>query len=277
MLVLKELLDPQIRREWTPSAINDTIRLHRASSGAILAEGERMQNRPDKLSELEGRIDYRFADRSLLEEATTHRSALNEPEGREARDNERLEFLGDAVLGLMVASLLLERFPEKREGELSRLRASLVGEENLARLARSLGLGSYLVMGKGERQSGGAGRKSLLADAFEALLAALYQDGGPVAASRFVAALFLPLIDSMTSDVVGKDYKSGLQELTQARFGVAPRYRLDGVSGPIHDQRFFVSVILNDDQLGQGEGGSKKEASQQAARASLLKLGQAGP
>jgi ribonuclease-3 len=172
----------------------------------------------------------------------------------------------------MVASLLLERFPDKREGDLSRLRASLVGEENLARLARSLDLGRFLVMGKGERQTGGAGRKSLLADAFEALLAAVYQDGGPEATSRLVERLFLPLLDAVATDVIGKDYKTSLQELAQARFGSVPQYRLDGVTGPSHKQRFVVSVFLRDELVGEGEGGNKKEAAQQAARAALVRL-----
>ena len=232
-----------------------------------------MNNTPSPLSELEGLINYLFKDHSLLQEALTHRSALNEPAGRDGRDNERLEFLGDAVLGLTVASLLLEHFPDKQEGELSRLRASLVGEENLARMARALNLGQFLVMGKGERQTGGAERKSILADAFEALLAAVYQDGGLGAASRFVARLFIPLIDAVTSDVIGKDFKTALQELAQARFGAVPRYRLDTVTGPPHDQRFVVSVLLREEILGEGEGGSKKEAAQQAAMVALRKLG----
>ena len=237
-----------------------------------LLKGLQLKNTPSPLSDLESQIDYCFKDVSLLREALTHSSALNESSGGEARDNERLEFLGDAVLGLMVASLLLERFPDKREGELSRLRASLVGEENLARMARSLDLGRFLVMGKGERQTGGAQRKSLLADAFEALLAAVYQDGGVAAASGFVALLFLPLLDAVTSDVIGKDYKTALQELTQARFGAVPQYRIDAVTGPSHEQRFVVSVLLRDEQVGKGEGGSKKEAAQQAARAALDRL-----
>ena len=233
-----------------------------------------MNNTPAPPSELEHLIDYHFKDISFLHEALTHSSALNELSGGAAQDNERLEFLGDAVLGLMVASLLLERFPDKREGELSRLRASLIGEENLARVARSLDLGRFLVMGKGERQTGGAQRKSLLADAFEALLAAIYQDGGVEAASRFVARLFLPLLDKVASEVIGKDYKTALQELTQARFGAVPQYKIDGVTGPSHEQRFVVSVLLRDEQVGKGEGGSKKEAAQQAARAALRKLGE---
>jgi len=226
----------------------------------------------DMLAELEGRIGYRFRDRAFLDEALTHSSAINESARRAARDNERLEFLGDAVLGLMVASLLLKRFPDKREGELSRLRASLVGEATLARLARSLNLGQYLVMGKGERRTGGAERTSNLADALEALLAAVYLDGGPDAATSLVAQLFLPLIDAVASDSVGQDYKTALQELAQARFGAVPQYELTGVTGPPHDQRFVMSVLLGAELLGEGEGGSKKEAAQQAARAALQRL-----
>jgi len=229
----------------------------------------------DVSAELEERIGYCFRNRALLDEALTHRSARNESSGRTARDNERLEFLGDAVLGLMIASLLLERFPDKREGDLSRLRASLVGEAPLARLARSLGLGNYLVMGKGERLTGGADRSSLLADAVEALLAAVYLDGGTDAATRVVTRLFLPLLDDVLSATFGRDYKTTLQELAQARFGAVPRYRLDRTSGPPHEQRFTVSVILHDEQLGAGEGGSKKEAAQKAARAALLRLNEA--
>ena len=227
---------------------------------------------PGMRAELEDRIGYRFRDRALLDEALTHSSALNESAGREARDNERLEFLGDAVLGFVVASLLLERFPDKREGELSRVRASLVGEATLARLARSLNLGNHLVMGKGERRTGGADRTSNLADAFEALLAAVYLDGGPDAATRLVAQLFSPLLDAVVSDSVGQDYKTALQELAQARFGAVPQYELAAVTGPPHDRRFAMSVILRDELLGEGEGGSKKEAAQQAARAALLRL-----
>jgi ribonuclease III len=227
---------------------------------------------PDITAELDERTGYHFRDRSLLSEALTHRSALNESGDRNARDNERLEFLGDAVLGLMVASLLLERFPHKREGELSRLRASLVEEASLARLARLLGLGDFLVMGKGERLTGGADRTSILADAFEALLAAVYLDGGPDAATIFVSRFFMPLLPAMATEMVGRDYKTSLQELAQARFGEIPEYRLDACSGPPHDRRFTISAILQGRSQGEGEGGSKKEAAQQAARAALLRL-----
>ena len=229
---------------------------------------------PELQGELEGRIGYRFRERTLLDEALTHRSALNESAERRRQDNERLEFLGDAVLGLMVASLLLERFPLKREGELSRLRASLVGEAPLATLARSLELGKFLVMGKGERLTGGADRTSILADAFEALLAAVYLDGGSDAATRLVKELFSPLLPAEAFHTVGRDYKTALQELAQARFGEVPEYRLDAVTGPPHDRQFTISVILHHETLGEGEGGSKKEAAQAAAQVALLRLSQ---
>ncbi len=222
--------------------------------------------------ELEKRIKYRFRNTTLLYEALTHRSALNEHAGRSARDNERLEFLGDAVLGLMVASLLLERFPHKREGDLSKLRASLVGEAPLARLARSLGLGNFIVMGKGERLTGGVDRTSLLADTFEALLAAIYLDGGVGAATGFVTEFFSPLLPDVVSCTVGSDFKTALQELAQARFGTVPEYRLVAVTGPPHDRRFTLSVFLRDELLGEGIGGSKKDAAQAAAHEALLRL-----
>lgn len=220
----------------------------------------------------ENSIGYRFHNRLLLEEALTHSSAINELVGRNARDYERLEFLGDAVLGLMVALLLLERFPDKQEGELSRMRAMLVGEKNLARLARSLEIGNFLILGKGERSNGGVDRSSILADAFEALLAAIYLDGGSDSASRFVRGYFEPLLDTLIVGSMDHDYKTVLQELTHSQFGGTPQYSLDGVSGPPHAQRFEVSVLLSDKLLGKGEGSSKKEAAQQAARAALLRL-----
>ncbi len=229
---------------------------------------------PEQQAELEGRIGHYFRESALLDEALTHRSALNESAERRQRDNERLEFLGDAVLGLMVASLLLERFPLKREGELSRLRASLVGEAPLATLARSLELGKFLVMGKGERLTGGADRTSILADAFEALLAAVYLDGGADAATRLVKKLFSPLLPAEASQTVGRDYKTALQELAQARFGEVPEYRLDAVTGPPHDRQFTISVILRHEPLGEGEGRSKKEAAQAAAQVAFLRLSQ---
>jgi ribonuclease-3 len=231
-----------------------------------------MNHNPDMLAEQEEIIGYRFQNRALLIEALTHRSALNEPASRDARDNERLEFLGDAVLGLLVASLLLERFPGKREGELSRLRASLVGEESLARLGHSLGLGRHLVMGKGEEQSGGRCRRSILADAFEALLAAVYLDGGPEPARRIVTAHFTPMLNVDGTAVIDRDFKTALQELSHARFGATPHYLLTGIEGPPHDHTFAVSVLVHDEVMGEGRGGSKKEASQEAARTALVRL-----
>ena len=231
-----------------------------------------MIHNPDMLAELEERIGYRFRNRALLSEALTHRSALNELVARDARDNERLEFLGDAVLGLMVASLLLERFPDKREGGLSRLRASLVGEESLARLGHALGLGKHLVMGKGEEQTGGRGRRSILADAYEALLAAVYLDGGTEPAAKMVTDHFAPMLNADGSAVIDGDFKTALQELSHARFGATPHYLLTGIEGPPHDHTFAVSVLVHDDVLGNGRGGNKKEASQEAARSALIRL-----
>ena len=228
-----------------------------------------MSRAPDRTyDELERIVGYAFRDAGLLQEALTHRSYVNESSEPSIKDNERLEFFGDAVLSLFVSRLLMERFPDSREGELSRLRASLVGEEALAGIASSLGLGKYMILGKGEER-GGRERASLLADAFEALVAAVYLDGGPEVIARLVDACFLPLLALDPSDGSRKDWKSKLQETMQARFGVTPVYVLKETGGPDHAPFFVVEVLMNDDPVGEGEGRSKKEAQQQAARAAL--------
>lgn len=219
--------------------------------------------------ELEPLLGHHFRDAGLLREALTHRSYVNEVADPSLKDNERLEFFGDSVLSLFVSRLLMERFPVSREGELSRLRASLVGEETLARIAATLGLGSYLLLGKGEEQSGGRERRSILADAFEALVAALYLDGGGEAVTLLVNALFAPLLEALAGARGGKDWKSELQEVVQARFGFTPTYSLKESGGPDHAPFFVVEVLFNGDPVGQGKGRSKKEAQQQAARVAL--------
>ncbi|HWI41265.1 MAG TPA: ribonuclease III [Verrucomicrobiae bacterium] len=214
---------------------------------------------------LEGALSYVFRDRNLLVQALTHRSALNELPRGSARDNQRMEFLGDAVLGLLVAQLLIERFPELREGELSRLRAALVNERNLAVLGSRLSLGTHLVMGKGEEKTGGRERRSILADTYEALLAAIYLDGGLEAALQRVRADFLPLLEEERLSL--RDCKTELQERSQARDGLNPTYVVKSVDGPPHSRRYTVQVFLAGRCLGEGEGKSKKEAEQAAARA----------
>jgi ribonuclease-3 len=216
-------------------------------------------------------LGYRFEDQALLEEALMHPSRANEVPGRQA-DNQRLEFFGDAILDFLISQLLFLRYPEAREGELTRLRAALVDEANLARVAATLELGAYLALGKGEEKSGGREKKSILADACEALLAAVYLDGGITAARRVVKKLFADSAETAGGTVSG-DYKTELQEFAQSRLATAPRYEVVAAEGPDHDRSYTVRVLLNDAAVGEGRGSSKKEAQQAAARQALASLG----
>lgn len=231
---------------------------------------ENKKELPERLEELEAGIGYRFAKRQLLEEALTHRSWVNEHRGGEGMpDNERLEFLGDAVLGLLVGKMLFARFPQSREGVLARMKASLVGEETLAMLASARGLGRHLRLGKGEERSGGRERRSLLANTYEALLAAVYLDGGIDPAGRVVERDFGPLLAATASGATGRDFKTEFQEMVQVRFGMAPTYELVATDGPPHDRRFTVVAFAGGNRVGEGSGRSKKEAEQAAARLCL--------
>lgn len=217
-------------------------------------------------------MGYRFRDPSLLQEALLHRSRANEVRGR-VPDNQRLEFLGDSILGFLIGRELFLRHPDWQEGELSRHRAALVDEENLARLARVLELGSYLLLGKGEERSGGRGKKSLLADAFEALIAAVYLDGGMQQAQRLVKRQFDDLLSGGKPAGLTRDYKTELQELTQSRLATVPHYELLTAVGPDHERNYRVAVYVRDGLAGEGSGRSKKAAQQAAAREALEKLG----
>lgn len=223
----------------------------------------------DGLSAIERKLDYRFRDRSLLEEALTHRTYVNETGA--GKDNQRLEFFGDSVLDFLLSDMLLVQFPTSREGELTRIRAALVDEISLARIAAELDLGAALRLGRGEDKGGGRQKRSLLADAFEALLAALYLDGGIDPARRVVADLFRPLFTSPDL-LCGRDSKTELQELARLARGQLPRYQLKQVTGPDHDKRFTVEIYLGVELMGEGVGRSKKEAEQDAARAATLLL-----
>lgn len=220
-----------------------------------------------RVEDLEAGIGYRFVNRDLLAESLTHRSWVNEHRGGEGvSDNERLEFLGDAVLGLLVGKMLFARFPRSREGVLARMKASLVGEETLAALAAARGLGRHLLLGRGEERSGGRERRSLLANAYEALLAAVYLDGGLEPAERIVEQDFAPLLAGIASGATGRDFKTEFQELVQTRFGTVPTYELITADGPPHDRRFTVAAMVAGERMGEGSGRSKKEAEQAAAR-----------
>jgi ribonuclease-3 len=221
---------------------------------------------------LEKSVGYCFRDHSLLKEALTHRSRANEVSGG-LPDNQRLEFLGDSILGFLVGRELFLRHPDWKEGELSRLRSALVDEGNLARLARTLELGSFLDLGKGEEASGGREKKSLLADAYEALVAAIYLDGGMQSVQRVVKSQFGPLLEASAPAGLTRDYKTELQEFTQSSLGTMPRYELLESVGPDHDRTYRVAVMVQDVVAGEGDGRSKKAAQQAAAREALTKLG----
>lgn len=224
----------------------------------------------EDLSVIEEAISYRFRQEALLLEAITHRSYVNENRESAIRDNENLEFLGDAALGLVVSEILLERFPGKKEGDLSKLRASLINEAGCAAVARSVGLGEFLRLGKGEQRTGGREKPSLIANAWEAVVGAVFLDGGYSAARDVVRKFFVPLVED---DIVfGTDWKTALQEVLQKKTGDLPVYRITETTGPLHDQLFVVSVFAGDEFLGEGEGKSKKEAEQKAARAALTSL-----
>lgn len=234
-----------------------------------------------KLDELQGNIGHLFRDPSLLREALTHRSYLNEAGEPSLRDYNRLEFLGDAVIDLLVSRRLLERFPSSPEGDLSRMRAALVDEESLARLARQLRLGDAILLGRGEERSGGREKRSILADVYEALVAALFIDGGMEAAANLVDPHMSPLLDDPSLPAKAADFKSRLQEEVQSRKGPVPRYVLKEVSGPDHERTFRVEAFVGDEMLAEGSGRSRKEAEQVAARGALERLkapgGPAGP
>jgi ribonuclease-3 len=227
----------------------------------------------DEFGALEQTIAYRFRDRGLLEHAMTHTSRANEDVSGGVRDNESLEFLGDAVLGFLIADLLFTEFPEQDEGEKSKIKASLVSTATLARLAERLGIGDHLLLGRGEEKTGGRRKQALLADGYEALIAAIYLDGGIEHARGFVAREFAPLLaDAHRAGGAGLDFKSALQELVQSRNAQLPEYRLVGTLGPDHRKLFQVEVVVNGEAVAEATGGSKKEAEQEAARLALEHL-----
>jgi ribonuclease-3 len=216
-------------------------------------------------------IGYHFSDPALLTEALTHRSYANEQRSRCA-DNERLEFLGDAILGLVIAEALFSGDPQRPEGELSRLRAELVNAGTLAQLARQIDLGASLYLGRGEAKAGGSDKENILADACEALLGAIYLEGGITAVRPVILQLFAQAILAKTTQRGSSDYKSQLQEHLQAFQQTPPEYILVATEGPEHDRTFVVEARTPGGVLGVGRGRSKKEAEQAAAGAALTTL-----
>jgi ribonuclease-3 len=217
---------------------------------------------------LKNKIGYNFNDERLLETALTHSSFANENRSLNLLCNERLEFLGDSVLGMIVAYYLYENFPELPEGRMTRIRAELVCEQSLVNIAAELNLGKYIMLGKGEELSGGRKRPSILADAVEAIIAALYLDGGMDASRSFIERFILMGL-SYADLQSNSDYKTILQEIVQQKSGHILRYNLIGESGPDHMKLFTTRVCLNDEPIGEGTGHTKKEAEQAAAKHAL--------
>ena len=214
------------------------------------------------------KLDYQFTDETLISEAFRHSSYVNEQADGGLRDNERLEFLGDAVLSLVVGYLLMQRYPEMKEGDLSRMRANLVNESQLAEIARTIDLGSHIMLGKGELLSNGCEKNSILADTFEAVVAAVFLDGGFNAAYRIIDIHLTPLLEEIHTLSSSQDFKSQLQELVQVNQQQMPEYLVIAENGPDHDKTFCVRLMV----LGlvtEGRGKSKKQAEQDAAKNAL--------
>ena len=222
------------------------------------------------INELEAAIGYRFKNISLLQNALTHSSYANERWHNSLKSNERLEFLGDSILGMVVAEYLYKTFPDRPEGELTRMRADMVCERTLATIASRIGLGEHLLLGNGEEQGGGRSRDSILADAVESVIAASFLDGGLGAARAFIEKFVL--VEVPVKKMHNADYKTALQELVQQKKNQVLSYVLIGESGPDHDKEFFVEVSLNGQVIGKGSGSSKKRAEQAAAHAAIEAL-----
>lgn len=224
------------------------------------------------MEKLQNTINYTFKNQDYLKEALTHSSYANEQKGKKIRCNERLEFFGDSILSLIVSEYIYINCPDFPEGDLTKLRASLVCEDSLFKFAKQINLGSSLILSKGELNNRGAQRPSILSDAFEALIAALYLDGGKEVAQEFVLNFVVPEIKNYKKHPA-QDYKTTLQEIIQKNPGELLEYVLVGESGPDHNKHFVVEVHLNSNVIGKGGGKSKKQAEQQAAREALELMG----
>jgi ribonuclease-3 len=227
---------------------------------------------PIELEELERCLDYHFKDPALLQQGITHKSYLNEARERFQKDNERFEFLGDAVLDLVISQDLLLNYPDTPEGELSKMKARIVSETALAKVARRLEIGRYLLLGRGEEITQGRTKPSLLANALEAILAAIYLDGGLDSARHVIQKIFKSEFEELLKTEAFTDYKTELQELCQRDYEILPTYTVLTESGPDHQKTFEVQISIKGDVYGRGIGRSKKEAEQQAAREALEKL-----
>jgi ribonuclease-3 len=229
-----------------------------------------------ELAPLEQRIGYRFRDRGLLEHALTHRSRVHEDASGGVFDNESMEFLGDSVLGFVVADMLFREFPQHNEGQKSKLKASLVSAAALAKLGEAIQLGDFLILGRGEEKTGGRRKHAIIADCYEALIAAIYLDGGIEPAKAFIRPQFESLLEEArrtgAAAAFTDDWKSALQEWLQSGGRGLPVYRLADEIGPDHRKRFVVEVLIDGEPVARADGRSKKEAAQAAAKAALERL-----
>ncbi|MBX7096616.1 MAG: ribonuclease III [Myxococcaceae bacterium] len=226
----------------------------------------------ERLAALEARVGQRFSNQAQALAALTHKSYCNEHKSEPCQDNERLEFLGDAVIDLAVSHRLMERFPQAAEGELSKLRALIVNEEALERVSRSLPLGELLQLGRGEELTGGRDKSSVLADALEAVIGAVYLEHGMIGVLAFVDRFFASALAGVATGQIGQDYKTLLQEGVQEKLKLSPRYRVVAERGPDHEKVFEVEVTIGAEVYARSTGRSKKEAEQSAARAALQAL-----
>ena len=231
------------------------------------------KERRKQLKQLQKRLSYSFKKISRLDQAFIHKSFANENAERNLEDNERLEFLGDAVLDLIISHIIMDEFPGYSEGDLTKLRSSLVNERRIAELSRELELGHYLLLGKGEDSTKGRNKNSILADTYEAVVAAIYLDGGYKKTFKVLKKHFTKFFTAVNQgSLFNKDFKSQLQEITQNKYKSTPRYTLVKESGPDHKKTFSVNVTVHKKVLGSGTGSSKKNAEQKAAQAALRYL-----
>src|SRR4051812_16245108 len=283
---IQTIVSSDMSRTPFPLAVNELrIAVHdeEAEHAKRIIESHREETVPGRvvpfgseLEPLERRIGYRFKDRGLLEHALTHRSRVHEDASGGVFDNESMEFLGDSVLGFVISDMLFREFPQHNEGQKSKLRASVVSSAALARLGEKIDIGHYLILGRGEEKTGGRRKSALIADSYEALIAAIYLDGGIDAVRGFIERQFGDLIQEAKRTgahaAFTEDYKSALQEWLQSHDRGLPAYRMVAETGPAHRRTFEVEVLVDGEPIARAEGKSKKEAAQAGAKLALERL-----
>ena len=287
---IRTIISSDMSRTPFPLAVNELrIAVHdeEAERATRIIASHREESGPGRvvpfgseLEPLERQIGYRFKDRGLLEHALTHRSRVHEDASGGVFDNESMEFLGDSILGFVIADMLFRQFPQHNEGQKSKLKASIVSAASLARLGEKINLGEFLILGRGEEKTGGRRKLALIADCYEALIAAIYLDGGVEPVKTFIERQFASLIKEARRTgahaTFTEDYKSALQEWLQSHDRGLPAYRLAGEIGPAHRRLFDVEVVVNGVPVARAEGKSKKEAAQAAAKLALDRLSSEG-